>query len=613
MTSLLIAIALSISSAPDSTKMLDEIVVEEVATKVPVALLPLDVRTIDETTISESHEPNILPVLENQIPGMFVSKRSIGGYGISDGAAGTVAIRGIGGGNKVLFLIDGQPQWAGLFGHSLPDTYVTNDIKSVEVVSGPSSVFYGSGAMGGSVNLITQRASAEGLSGSIRAMGGSYASQNYAARIGYNHKALNICAAASYESTDGNRDDMDFRAANQYLSARYTLSEHWETGANTMFTESKADNPGSIHRDMPLEMWTKIFRTTTSAYIKNHYSICSGGLQTYYNWGKHKVDDGLDANNKPRTYTFQSEDYNLGFTLYQTLNLWNANALSLGFDFKQWGGTARNVDKETDEATQLVKTHVNETAGYAMMQQSFADNLISLNAGIRLEHSSQFGNEWIPQTGFILNPWRSSKIKFNYAKGFRSPNIRELYMYPPHNPDLMPERMHNYEVAYRQYLLNNRLNFGAAIYYINGTNLIQKIMLDGKPKNVNTGKFINKGFELDFTFNLTDEWRITANYAYLHTSTRIVGAPTNKLFGEIEYRHGNWHLSVDCMSIWQLHTEESTESYALLNAQAAYQFDFNKPLTIFIKGENLTATNYEINYGFPMPRATIMAGAEWRF
>ena len=98
-------------------------------------------------------------MLQNRIPGIFVTERGLAGYGVSGGGAGAVSIRGVGGGNKVLFLIDGQPQWAGVFGHSLPDTYVTNDIQRVEVVSGPSSLLYGSGAMGGSVNLITRRAS----------------------------------------------------------------------------------------------------------------------------------------------------------------------------------------------------------------------------------------------------------------------------------------------------------------------------------------------------------------------------------------------------------------------------------------------------------------------
>lgn len=598
---------------PDTARVLDEVVVIERAAKAPVPLLPLDVKIIGQETIENSTESNLLPILENRVPGMFVTERGLGGYGVSGGAAGSVSIRGVGGGNKVLFLIDGQPQWAGVFGHSLPDTYVTNDVQRVEVVSGPSSMLYGSGAMGGSVNLITRRASKEGFSGSLRAMGGSYASQKYGAKAGYRHGALGAFAAASYESTDGNREGMHYWLANQFASVSYDLSGHWETGANVMLTQSKAHNPGSVERELPLDMWTKIFRTTTAFYIKNRYDIASGGLQAYYNWGKHDVDDGLDGNNNPRTYLFHSKDYNMGITLYQTVKPWEGNDLSAGIDFKHWGGNAWNTDKVSGEEDPIVRKHVNEIAGYAMMQQALLHDMLSLNAGVRLEHSSQFGNEWVPQAGFILRPLPSARMKFSYGKGFRSPNIRELYMYPPHNPALKPERMNNYEIELRKWLLGGKINVGASLYYINGSNLIQTIRVDGRPRNVNTGKFINKGFELDASYAIDTQWTVTANYAYLHTDTRIVGAPKNKFFGEVDYRPGNWEFSLECIGIWGLKTEADTQNYVLINARAAYRFDFDKPLVLFVKGENLTATKYEINHGFPMPRATVMAGVKWKF
>ena len=603
----------AIESAPDTTRVLDEVIVVEKGAKAPVPLLPLDVKIVGQDILEKSAEPNILPVLQNHIPGMFVTERGLAGYGVSGGSAGAVTMRGVGGVGRVLFLIDGQPQWAGIFGHSLPDTYVSNDVQRVEVVSGPSSLLYGSGAMGGSVNLITRRATEDGFNGSARAMAGSYGTMNYGARAGYKTGNLRAYAAASYERSDGNRRGMGYWLANQYASLNYDFSSHWEAGANVMITETRADNPGSVYRKLPLDMWARQLRTTASVFVKNHYDISSGGIQAYYNWGKHKIDDGLDNNDLPRTYYFHSRDYNMGVTMYQTVKPWQGNDLSAGIDFKHWGGRAYNADKTTGEESPIIDKHVNEIAGYVMMQQALFNERLSLNAGVRLEHSSQFGNECVPQAGFVFRPMSSNRVKFNYSKGFRSPNIRELYMYPPHNPDLRPERMNNFEVELRQWFPEQGINVGLALYYINGDNLIQTVRSEGRPLNINTGKFINKGFEVDFNYRLSQIWSFTANYAYLHTDIRIVGAPQNKLFGEISFTPGQWQFSLDAMGVWSLNNEETKQSYGLVNARAAYTLARRTPLTLFVKGENLTAARYQINYGFPMPKATFMAGLELRF
>lgn len=605
--------AATATNPTDTVRTLDEVTVVETAAKAPVPLLPLDVRIVESRTIEQTGESNILPVLQNRIPGMFVTERGIAGYGVSDGSAGAVAIRGVGGIGKVLFLIDGQPQWAGIFGHSLPDTYVTNDIERVEVVSGPSSLLYGSGAMGGSVNLITRHATGQGFSGTLRGQAGSYGTMKYGLRGTYRHDGLRLLGAASYERSDGSRRGMGYWLANQYVSAGYDFSKHWQAGVDFMITETKADNPGESFRELPLGMWTRMVRTTTSVYVKNRYDFTSGGMQAYWNWGRHDIDDGLDSKNLPRTYLFRSRDYNMGVTLYQTLHPWEYNDLSVGIDFKHWGGRAYNTDKGDGAETPIVDKHVNEIAGYAMMQQALLSRKLSLNAGVRLEHSSQFGNEWVPQAGFIFRPLPSGRLKFNYSRGFRSPNIRELYMYPPQNPDLQPERMDNFEVELRGWLPGGRFNAGLALYYINGDNMIQTVTIDGRRRNVNTGRFINKGFELDATYAPAKDWHLTANYAYLHTDRSIVGAPRNKLYAEAGFTPGPWNFTLDLTGIWDLQNEQEQQSYALLGARVSYTLAWTHPLELFVKGENLTATRYEIKYGFPMPRATVMAGFDLRF
>lgn len=118
--------------------------------------VPLSISVIEREEIEASSESALLPVLSERVPGLFVTEKGITGFGVSEGAAGTVNIRGVGQGNKVLMLFDGQPQWAGIFGHSLPDTYVASDVERVEVIRGPGALLYGSNAMGGVVNIITR-------------------------------------------------------------------------------------------------------------------------------------------------------------------------------------------------------------------------------------------------------------------------------------------------------------------------------------------------------------------------------------------------------------------------------------------------------------------------
>ena len=133
--------------------------------------------------------------------------------------------------------------------------------------------------MGGSVNLITRRAEADGVNGKIRLAGGSFGTVKAGGRIGYKKGGLRALAAASYERSDGNRAGLGYWLANQYASMSYDFNPHWEIGVNGMVTETRADNPGEEFRTLPLNMWAKQLRTTASLFVKNRYSRASGGLQ----------------------------------------------------------------------------------------------------------------------------------------------------------------------------------------------------------------------------------------------------------------------------------------------------------------------------------------------
>lgn len=600
------------ADAPADTLRLPQ--VEVVAPrKTDVALTPLTVTTIGESTIEKSVQSSLLPVLQNHVPGLFVSERGFAGYGVSGGSAGAVSIRGVGEGNKVLFMIDGQPQWAGIFGHSLPDTYVANGVERVEVVRGPSSLLYGSNAMGGSINIITKRATEEGLSGRSRAMFGSFTTQKFNTAVSYRKGRFGATAAGQVDRSNGYRSGSEFWLANEYLQLQYKANEHWQTGANVNMTQTNANNPGTVQSPL-LSMWTKLFRGTASVFAHNNYQKAQGGVQGYINWGSNHVDDGYAPGSNPKDFIFRSTDYNMGFTAFQNFTPWTGNKLSAGVDFVHWGGHSWNVMKETAEEKADFTAHENEVAGYVMMQQGFWGDVLALNAGVRLQHSSQYGNEWVPQAGFILRPAKGSSLKFSFGKGFRAPNLRELYLYMPANPDLKPEYLYNYEVELRQVALDGRLNAGLNLYFIDGKDMIQTRPVDGRPKNLNVGSFINKGFELDFSYLILSDLLFSTNYSYLYTTGDVLYAPKNKLYAEINYTPKQWAFTLESSTIWSLKTGGPEKSnYSLLNLRGAYTIEGNTPVTLMVKADNLTNKHYEIVYGCPMPGTTIMGGVEIKF
>lgn len=600
------------ADAPVDTMRLPE--VEVVAPrKMEVVLTPLTVTTINESTIEKSAQSSLLPVLQNQVPGLFVSERGFAGYGVSGGSAGAVSIRGVGEGNKVLFMIDGQPQWAGIFGHSLPDTYVANGVDHVEVVRGPSSLLYGSNAMGGSINIITKRATEEGISGRSRAMFGSFTTQKFNTAVSYRKGRFGATAAGQVDRSNGYRSGSEFWLANEYLQLQYKVNEHWQTGSNVTMTQTKSNNPGTIQSPL-LSMWTKLFRGTASVFAHNNYRNAQGGVQGYINWGSNHVDDGHAPDKAPKDFIFRSTDYNMGFTAFQNFTPWTGNKLSAGVDFVHWGGHSWNVMKETSEEKSDFTAHENEVAGYVMMQQGFWGDVLALNAGVRLQHSSQYGNEWVPQAGFILRPAKGSSLKFSFGKGFRAPNLRELYLYMPANPDLKPEYLYNYEVELRQVAFDGRLNAGLNLYFIDGKDMIQTRPVDGRPKNLNVGSFINKGFELDFSYLILSDLLFMTNYSYLHTNGDVLYAPKNKLYAQINYSPKRWSFTLESSSIWSLKTGGPEKSnYSLLNLRGSYTIEGHAPVTLMIKADNLTNKHYEIVYGCPMPGTTIMGGVEIKF
>lgn len=594
---------------------ISEAVVTGTRTVTDIRQLPFTVDVIDRGQLTENRRVNVLTTLSEEVPGLMLTTRGMMGYGVSTNAAGGLNLRGISAGSgQMMVLIDGHPQYNGIYGHPISDSYQTMIAEKVEVLRGPASMLYGSNAMGGVINIVTRGAHEDGVHTDINLSGGSWGTFQAEAANRVRSGRFSSSVAAQYGRSDNHRSNMGFEQYGGYAKLGYELSSHWNAWADADITHFNASNPGP--ESAPLydaRQW--ITRGVASVGIDNDYGITNGSLSVYDNFGRHKINDGTtDPVNNPSTRYFRSRDYLLGVSWYQSARLFEGNRTTVGVDYQHIYGKAWYTSIATGETLetpnkQSGRSVRDEIAGYVDFRQDVF-SWMTIDAGIRLDHHSVSGSEWVPQAGIVFRPIATGTIKAMVSKGFRNPTMRELYLYPPSNTDLEPERIMNYELSWKHSL--NKLSYGVNVYYLKGDNMIQVAMIDGRPRNVNTGDIENWGAEAEATWHVSPSLRLTTNHSVLHMENPVLAAPEYKGYLGVEWRHDRLNVSGGLQRIDGLYTatgdNEKKENFTLLHATVSYRLA--DMLTLWVRGDNLLAQKYEINAGFPMPRATFMGGVQ---
>ena len=614
---LMLAASMSAAASPEQndsvSRPLEGVVVTGVRYQTDVRHLPMTVSVVDGVALRQNYQDNVLPALTQQVPGLFVTSRGMLGYGVSTGAAGSIKIRGIGSTANLLVLVDGLPQYAGLYGHPVADAYQTMLAEKVEVLRGPASMIYGSNAMGGVVNIVTRQMKTDGVSTSVNMQGGSYGTWEASAVNRLRKGGFSSVAGINYGRTDGHRSDMDFEQMSGFVKLGYDISRHWNVSGDVNLTHFNSSNPGEVNNPM-IDNDMCVTRGMAAVSLSDEYERTSGAFRVFYNWGHHRINDGYHPGGTPRTAYYLHDDRMGGFSLYQTYSFIQGNRTTAGIDFHHFGGHAWNRAMADGKETDIADRSVNEVAGYVDVSQDLAEWL-ALDAGVRWNHHAVSGNEWIPQGGLSFRLGHDAVIRAMVSKGFRNATLRELYMYRPANADLKPERMMNYEVSYRQSLMDGRWTLGANVFYLKADDMIQTQMVDGRMMNVNTGKTENSGFELETAMNVDQHFSLNANYSFLHMSNPQLSAPEHKAFLSGSYQQGRWRLNTGLQYVAGLYTavgeNEAKEHFLLWNLTADYRLA--KGLHLYAKGENLLAQRYETVAGFPMPKATFMGGVNFTF
>lgn len=596
----------------DSTAVqhISEVVVTGSNNPVEQRLLPYTVSVIGPRELEAAGSTQVLSILSDRVPSLFVTERGILGFGVSsNGGAGHIKLRGVGGdrASGVLMMMDGQPQYAGIYSHHVADFYNKEYVERVEVLRGPGSVLYGSNAMAGVINVITKQARRDGVHASLSTEYGSYNTSLTSASATARYGRLSAMVNGSFDRTDGNIKGMDFREWSAYAKVGYDISRHWKSAADYTFMNFVGDDPVYPRLSDPESTAVyhqNIIRGEASVSASNVYDRTNGVVRAYYSYGNHIIDD-------PRR--FRSTDDRFGVLAYQNFSPAPMTDVTLGFDFDIYSGeipTSGGTAHQPGAMATIGHKQIKEYSPYVAVSQGFLGRTITVNGGLRMANSDRFSTRWVPQAGFSVTPASLFTLKGSAAMGYRNPSFRELYLYRMANPDLEPERMWNYELSLSR-SFGTSFDASLTAYYSRGTNMIQVLDM----KNVNTGKFINKGIEVTAGWRPSRTVSLNASYSWLHTSLRnLTGAPRQQYWLGAEWTGvPRLTLSGELKGVAALYVADGIDrqSYALLNVKA--QYSLTRHVRLMLRADNITDARYVINRGYEMPGFTAMGGVSLHF
>jgi len=520
----------------DAVETLDEVVVSATKTVEKRKDVPNAVIVVNDLQIEESPAQTLGELLANE-PGL--DWRTYGDYG---SAVGEIHIRGMAG-NATQVRVNGVTVNSPSLGPADVSKIPLNSIERIEVVKGSGSVLYGSGAMAGTINIITKRPVREETALKVSAGYGTQSSYRVSAEQG-----MFVAGDVGYYLTANRYKTHGFRS-NSDMS-------HNDASINLVLDKGDLLNV-SLYGDY---IYRDFGRPDvqpppgTQGYYLN-------GVELYNSESGSLVDRGrdndahavLNVTSRPADwvdlklrgdYTYM-ESYNYGRYVFWGFaggsRTWVTNEvfglegdvdlrpfeganLLIGAEYKHYDWENKNVSldgfgADVPDSSTKTEARLHSTGVYAEGQYRPCRYVKGL-AGIRHEDHSVFGTEDLPRFGLIINPLKSTALKFNYGKHFLAPTPNDLYWpsdpYTSGNPNLKPEKGWHLDMGVEQALLDNKV-FISLTYF--NWDLKDRILWGPdedwvfKPQNLNKAKA--QGYEAGA--KVGPFYDLTLSLAYTYT------------------------------------------------------------------------------------------------
>ena len=584
------------------------------------------VRVLSSQEIHEQGITTFDGALTRMMPQVSMAPNSMGTF---------LRLNGLG--NKyILILINGQKLSGDISNNVDLNRINMARVKRIEVLDGAASSLYGSDAIAGVINIITDQPTSSvcSVTNATNLSGHGVLTETVNLDIYKNgfgsYTSFNHDRADSYQTTDleyvkGSDTETQRTIAPFFTGYRsnivgqkftYAPTQHLALNAGLDYSYKITDRPESrsdISGGTDYEMRYKGLRWNVGGIYKftNRHSLQADFTVDRFRYGKEY--DVESKTNAVGDYVQSKKQRTMDGELKAILGLTSSSTTIVGVEWRKdyLTATSGNIDQ-----------HVYTLAAYAQHEQTIVKGLTA-TVGLRLTHHETFDQHLTPKATLMYTVGPMN-FRATYSAGFRAPGLDELYYHyfsvnrgKPQisfgNQNLSPEKSNYFALnaEYRTQLLAvsltgymNRINDMVVKQNVdvNETSLAMlrsefPEMSDAEASKLvsyalyqNSDKGDVKGMQLNVSANLFRGFNLSANYVYTYARTKS-GAEWQALERSIRhaatiaanYHHtwGRYGMNINLngrlqSKTYYTGTYENAPGYGIWNLHTTHTFDCTK-------------------------------------
>ncbi len=470
-------------------------------------------------------------------------------------------------------------------------------VSRIEVLHGSGSTFYGSDAIGGAVNLITERPHTPSLR--LSGGGGSFASIESSLLADYIGSRWALSLAGSRDASDGFMVDRGYHS-------NVGSAETWlitPLGTTTLLL-------GASDRPFGANQFYGPYASSerTKGWFGSVRQPLGKSTEADFAYRRHSDLFVLEVND-PAFYENNHVDSTLQGVLRRTTSLGRNSYLSYGAE----------GDGDTIRSTNLGRHARNQEAVYSSLDLRSLRRF-SLSLGAREELFSGGDAVFSPSLAGAFWLGRGWRLRAAIGHAFRLPTYVDLYYSDPvtiGNPQLKPESAWSYEGGFTWNGLS-RLSLSATGFALQQQNGIDysKYSLADKWQATNVGNLTFTGAELEARVRVLRSQEMDLGYTGIRADRQAPAGLISEYAFNFASQNASFAWSGEFARQWtarmqvQVIERVGKTPYPLWNIAAARSTGRLRP---YLRLLNLSNTGYQEIPGVPLPGRSAMAGVELNF